>query len=303
LILAGSGLVAPFAWLAAKLFNARCIVYLHGLDIKAPSQIYRLLWHPFLRRFDRVIVNSRFTARLAAGAAIRSDKIHVLHPGVTIPGNSDARVRSDAFRAKYGLGDLPAMLYVGRLTPRKGLLEFVTQSLPSSVARCPNVRFLIVGGEPSHAILNATGQRAQLDATLATNGLAENVLFLGELPDAELRAAYFAADVFVFPIRHYPYDIEGFGMVALEAAAHGLPTVAFSAGGVPDAVRNGYSGDLVESGDYVAFTNAVLSRLAGVPRARPESRERVTTFARQFAWSIFGQRLRALTRLDDYASV
>jgi phosphatidylinositol alpha-1,6-mannosyltransferase len=88
-------------------------------------------------------------------------------------------------------------------------------------------------------------------------------------------------------------------MVALEAAAHGLPTVAFAAGGVPDAVANATSGDLIEPDDYAAFSRAVLSRLNVNSCARTEARERATAFAHGFSWPRFGQRLRELTWLEQ----
>jgi phosphatidylinositol alpha-1,6-mannosyltransferase len=300
--MAGSGLVAPFAWLSARICNARSVVYLHGLDIAAPARIYRLFWHPFLRRFDRVLVNSRFTAGLAVKAGISAEKVSILHPGVSVPGATDAASEREEFRRRHDLDGAPIMLYVGRITARKGLARFVERSLPSIVAERPDARLAIVGAEPKQALLNATGERTRVDKALAANRLARNVLFLGQLSESALHMAYFAADVLVFPVRDHPHDIEGFGMVALEAAAHGLPTVAFAAGGVPDAVQNATSGDLIQPDDYTAFSRAVLSWLNVTSDERTEARERATAFAHGFSWPLFGQRLRELTWLEHRGS-
>ena len=91
IILAGSGLTAPIAWLAARLFGARCIVYLHGLDIEVKHPVYQWLWVPFFRHFDQVLVNSHFTQNLALEAGIPADRIRILHPGVTLPDLSEAQ--------------------------------------------------------------------------------------------------------------------------------------------------------------------------------------------------------------------
>jgi phosphatidylinositol alpha-1,6-mannosyltransferase len=110
---------------------------------------------------------------------------------------------------------------------------------------------------------------------------------MGQVTDAELADIYQASDVHVFPVRGLPGDPEGFGMVAIEAAAHGLPTVAFASGGTIDAVAEGRSGRLVESGDYQAFADAVLE----VFRARGSLAAGSIDFARRFAWPEFGSRL------------
>jgi len=101
-----------------------------------------------------------------------------------------------------------------------------------------------------------------------------------------LHDAYFGADLHVFPVRDLPGDTEGFGMVAIEAAAHGLSTVAYATGGVIDAVWEGQSGRLIPPGDAAGFAQAVLATLAA-PLAPEGSR----TFAQGFAWDEFGRRI------------
>ncbi|MBC7215073.1 MAG: glycosyltransferase, partial [Burkholderiaceae bacterium] len=84
-VLAGSGLTAPIAWLAARCTGARAVAYVHGLDITVPHALYRRLWLPALRRLDAMIANSRATAELAAQAGISPQRIHIVHPGVQLP--------------------------------------------------------------------------------------------------------------------------------------------------------------------------------------------------------------------------
>jgi phosphatidylinositol alpha-1,6-mannosyltransferase len=288
LIFAGSGLTAPFAWLAARLTGAKCVVYLHGLDIEATSLPYRLLWRPFFKHFDQVLVNSCFTHDLARKAGVSDQRIHILHPGVTLPEINNATKQRADFRARHQLGDLPILLYVGRITARKGLLPFVRDIFPSILESRPDTRLVVIGDEPKWALQQENSLSAQIKQILSETGLLEHVLFLGERPqdDPELSAAYFSANVMIFPVQNKPGDNEGFGMVAIEAAAHGLPTIAFNAGGVGDAITDGVSGRLIPAENNLAFAEAVLNFL----EHRPDSVS-AQAFAAQFAWPQFTQKL------------
>ena len=120
-------------------------------------------------------------------------------------------------------------------------------------------------------------------------GIGQHLRFLGVITDPqELACAYESAALHIFPVRQLPGDPEGFGMVAIEAAAHGLPTVAFATGGVVDAVAEGESGHLVASGDYLSLAQAALQILADGPGAW---QTRASAFAAQFAWPVMGQKL------------
>lgn len=291
--MAGSGLTAPAVILASWRSGAKRVAYVHGLDLVASHPIYQWLWMPTLRRLDVAFANSARTAQLAMGAGVARRNVEVLHPGTKLPDSHFAD--GDAFRARFGLGQGPLLLSVGRLTERKGLGEFVTHSLPSIVAKYPSAQLVIIGDDAPDALRKChadSGQRL-VDRADAL-GLGTNIRRLGPCDDATLSQAYAAADVHVFPVRHVPGDIEGFGMVAIEAAAHGLPTVAFAVGGVPDAVSDGNSGHLLQPGDYDGFSARVCDVLA-VGRGSA-MRGAARKFAQNFAWEHFGERLRRMLR-------
>ena len=84
-VLAGSGLTAPAAWLAARASGARAYVYLHGLDAAVQHPAYHAVWHPAIRRMEGVIANSQPTAELARVLGVAAEKIRIVHPGVTLP--------------------------------------------------------------------------------------------------------------------------------------------------------------------------------------------------------------------------
>ncbi|HEV2608302.1 MAG TPA: glycosyltransferase, partial [Xanthomonadaceae bacterium] len=123
-------------------------------------------------------------------------------------------------------------------------------------------------------------------------GLQDNIRILGICDEADLSAAYQASNALVFPVRSVPGDVEGFGMVAIEAAAHGLATVAFAVGGVSDAVADGQSGWLVAAGDYEQFADRVSEVIDQGPIE--DTRAECRRFAQGFAWAAFGMRLREL---------
>jgi len=285
-VLAGSGLTAPLALAAARTCRAKAVAYVHGLDVAIRHPIYRALWLPALRRMDRLIANSRATAALCDRIRVASARVGIVHPGVELPtaGHEEAAVAS--FRAAHALGDRPLLLSVGRLTTRKGLLEFVTRALPRIVESRPDVLLVVVGEAPSEALHAGVQTPDSISKAARELGLAEHLRFLGVETDyGRLGVIYRAAQVHVFPVRDLQGDPEGFGMVAVEAAAHGLPTVAFATGGVVDAVSDGVSGRLVYPGDYRGLADAVLDTL----RASDGWSHQCMNFAARFAWDEFGR--------------
>lgn len=295
-VIAGSGLTAPMANVAARRGNAVTIAYVHGLDLVARHPIYRLGWIPSLRKLRHVFANSVSTADIAARLGVAGRHISVLHPGVSMPEeNPDSRA---AFRGRHGLGCAKVLLSVGRMTPRKGLLEFLRNSFPEIVSRHPDATLVVVGNEAPDALRGqGRGMAVQLMQEAARLGLQDRIRILGVLDDAGLGEAFAAADAHIFPVCAMADDVEGFGMVAIEAAAHGLPTVAFAVGGVPDAVRPGESGWLVAPGDYAGFADCVCD-LLNVDVATMQMSARA--FADGFRWERFGERLRsALAQIDN----
>ncbi|MBT8090967.1 MAG: glycosyltransferase family 4 protein [Gammaproteobacteria bacterium] len=284
-VVGGSGLVAPVTAFLSRVSKARSVVFVHGLDLVVDNRIYQHLFVPFLRRHDLLIANSQNTRRIATDKGCQASRISVLHPGSTIPPES---LLQDAasIRVKLGFEKKKIVLFVGRMVRRKGLAEFLEKAWPRIVVRQPDAMLLIVGDSPDNALLqDPQGARRLMAAIERCAG--DTVRFLGTVEDGMLWDCYAAADVLVFPLIRVRGDVEGFGMVAIEAAACGTPTVAFPVGGVVDAVVDGVNGTLVPEGRYEAFADAVLSICAGGPPGRTDCRNH----ALQFSWDVHGQKL------------
>jgi len=286
--IAGSGVTGLIAVLISKLRNTRSMVLVHGLDLIASSRIYQAIFVPMIRHADVVIANSNNTARLAQEAGVDPARIRILHPGVDMPDEVSQPEKS--FRETWSIDRKPILLSAGRLIPRKGLVEFIRYVLPAVVRKHRDTVLVIVGSEPENALNRTDSILNGIKSAIEENDLAGHVLMTGRVDENSLLAAYEEADCFVFPLREVPGDVEGFGMVAVEAAAHGLPTVAFAEGGVSDAISDGESGFLVTPGDYEGFSEILIKYLDN-PDTMP-SPASCRAFADRFNWNRFGDRLR-----------
>src|SRR5690554_862805 len=286
-ILAGSGLTAPIALFISKLCGAKSAAYLHGFDIAVNNKLYQTVWAPSFKKINHIFVNSTPTPQLALDAGVAEHNISIVHPGVELPSALQPQERIEAFKKKHQLDDKKILLSVGRLTTRKGLKEFVAQALPQIVQAIPNVVLVIVGETPKSSLGAGMQTKEEIIQAAQENGLEAHVKFLGVITDkSELATVYEAANVHVFPVRHIPADPEGFGMVAIEAAAHGLPTVAFATGGIVDAVKEGASGYLVEKNNYEQLSEKTVGLLKA-----SLNKESIKTISRNFEWSRFGNRI------------
>lgn len=206
-----------------------------------------------LQQVDRFVPVSRYTAGLLYGLGVERERLHVV-PNGTDPERFQPRDAS-ALRARLGLDGHATLLTVGRLVQRKGI-DTVLHALSSVADAVPSVRYLVVGTGPDRDRLERLARRL---------GVAERVCFAGRVPHADLARYYSAADLFVMPSREEPPDVEGFGLVFLEANACGVPVVGARSGGVPDAVQHEHTGLLVPPADPKALATAICRVLT-----RPE---------------------------------
>lgn len=296
LIIAGSGATALSAWLIGYICKTKVVTFVHGLDLVVSNPLYQMLFLPAIRNCDAVLVNSHNTGKLAIKKGIASNKIKTIYPGVALPKPASKSIMPNRFKAEIGIAeDSIILLSVGRLTERKGLVEFILHSLPNIVKAEPRCVLVIIGDEPNNALHHKVGVKEKIIQAVRDSGLNNHVFLLGHVSESQLEEAYQCSHLHVFPGIDLPGDIEGFGMVAIEAAAHGLPTVAFAVGGVPEAVNHGVSGWLIKPSDYPAMTEAVLNGLVNLNSINNQVNEvSCRQHAAKFSWEIFGNNLRHL---------
>ena len=275
---------APAGWWLSKRYGVPYAVLVHGSDLLLESKAYQAGIRPLLKGARVVFANSRNTARLAREKGVEEARIRVVCPGVVMQeaGGAGAGGVSEKMKALVAeAAGKPVLLSVGRLVKRKGVLEFLRDVMPRVRAALPDAQYWVVGGEPGASLIHRERIGGVLEAAIRETGQEASVKLLGRLPEADLEAAYAASKLFVFPCLDIPHDIEGFGIVVLEAALKRVPAVATRCGGIPDAVEEGATGVLVPPGDPEAMAEAIVALLkdperiarmgeAGERRAREE---------------------------------
>lgn len=290
ILFAGSGLTAPIATFWAKFFRKKSIVYIHGLDIGTNNKLYNLLWIPFIRSSDQIIANSSPTYDICLKKGVNEKNLSIIHPGVSFPPQPRNEQLIQQLKNQYDLQDKKILISVGRLTERKGLNEFIDLSFSKIVKAIPNTVLVVIGDTPNQSLNKNLQSKELILSTVKKHNINNNIIFTGNISDDDvLSSFYYLADLHIFPVKHIPEDPEGFGMVAIEAAAHGTPTVAFATGGIVDAVAEGVSGYLVEKNNYSQLSKQVITLLAN-----PLPKENMQDFARQFEWGRFGSKIKSV---------
>lgn len=297
-ILGGSALVVPLVLFLARVFHRKAVVNVHGSDLLYPNVLYQILCVRGIRYCDRIVANSGHTASLAEKKKVKPDSILVISPGVDSELFSPCE--TDEVKKQMGLEGRKVLFYVGRLARRKGVKEFLKESFPRIHAEIREICFLVVGGNPSESLIHRDDMLGELGILVREQGLDDHVRLLGQQSDADLARIYQISDLMVLPIISMRDDVEGFGIVILEAAAVGKPCVATRVGGIPDAVEDGKSGIIVEPGDYQAMAQAVIRLLRD-----DQTRQRLGDYAQKrarerFDWGLIARRhekvLEALAR-------
>lgn len=281
-LFAGSGLTAPIVVFWAKFFKKKSIVYIHGLDIATNHPIYNKIWIPFIQKTNQVIANSSLTYEICNLKGIPINKIKIIHPGVTYPPLNKNETLIEELKQKYNLTSAKILISVGRLTKRKALKEFVDLALPKIIQNESSTRFVIIGDTPSQSLNKNLQTKEEILEIARYHHIEDHIKFIGNISDDKILSSWFyLADIHVFPVKYIPDDPEGFGMVAIEAAAHGTPTVAFKTGGIADAVKDKKTGFLIESNDYKNFVECTLKILK---KNNQFTTAECRKFANEFSW-------------------
>lgn len=258
-----------------------------GRDVTLPTLPYQWYLPRVFAALDHVLPISRATAAECLARGLAPAKLRVIPCGAdveqwTAPADRSA-ARAELLRALGASAesippDALLVCSVGRHQERKGFQWFVDRVMP----RLPPDVFYLLGGEGpmTPAIWEA----------VARHGLERRVRLLGRLSEPMLATLYAGADLFVMPNVPVAGDIEGFGVVMLEAGLAGLPTVAADLEGVRDVIRDGQNGALVPSGDAAAFADAILRYRADRDALVSASCAATRFTAENFGWSAIADR-------------
>ena len=283
------GALAPLGLLAPSLREAgatRLVGLTHGHEagwagLPVMASLVRRAVHgvdavTYLGSYTR----DRIAKRLAPEEA---RKLVRLAPGVDLQ-RFGPDVDGSEVRRRYGLEGRPVIVCVSRLMARKGQ-DTLIRALPLVRREVPDAALLVVGGGP---------YRERLERLVAERGLQRHVVLTGAVPGNELPAHFAAGDVFAMPCRtrNHGLDVEGLGIVYLEASATGLPVVAGRSGGAPDAVQEGVTGYVVDGQDRLVEVLVPLLR-DGDLRARLGAAGRAWVDA-DWSWDAVAAKARAL---------
>jgi len=284
------GAAAPLALLAPRARQAgakRVLASTHGHEVGwSMLPVARSVLRSIGDYTDVVTFVSRYTRSRFAPAFGPKAALEYLPPGVDSDRfHPDPAARTE-LRRRYRLGERPTVVCLSRLVPRKGQ-DMLIQALPAIRRRVEGAALVIVGGGPYLETLRKLTRDCEVE---------DHVTFTGGVPGDELPAHHAMADVFAMPCRTRGagMDVEGLGIVFLEASATGIPVVAGDSGGAPEAVQHNKTGLVVDGNSVEEIGEAVTELLIDRDRATAmgaAGREWVRT---QWRWDLLATRLAGL---------
>lgn len=275
---------------ALKRKGIRLAAIVHGLDVTDPNPLYQKAVRRLCGLLDAVMPVSRATGEELVRRGCPLERVHVVPNAVELDrfeGVADSRGGPTTLKIA-GAPPLPddafLLVTVGRQVRRKGFVWFIENVMPRLPER---VVFWLAGDGP---------ERGNIEAAIERTGLKRRVCRLGKISEAELVELYRRGQVFVMPNIAVPGDMEGFGIVMLEAGACGLPTLAADLEGIRDVIDEGVNGWFAKSEDADAFV-ARIETLLGDPDSLREASARTAQYVTStFRWDRTAQRYLAALR-------
>lgn len=270
----------------SKILRKPLICYVHGEDVEVARSSRELAFmvRQVLKGSTKLICNSNNTKNLLIEHwQIPTDKIVVLHPGV-----DEVRFtpvpHDNAFRQQQGWQERIVCLTVGRLQKRKGHDRMI-MALPQIVASYPNFLYVIVGNGEELPTLKQLVQQYQVEPY---------VQFKAEITDPELIKCYQQCDFFILPNRTEGNDIEGFGMVLVEAQAAGKPVIAGDSGGTRETMAIGTTGLIADCTQPQSIQEAVLKLLASRNEQQFTAEQCRTHVIKHYTWQQHAEKANAI---------
>jgi glycosyltransferase involved in cell wall biosynthesis len=276
----GDGVLAPFGLVLGSLTRKPVSVTIHGLDITYKKPLFQKIIPGAVRQLNSVICISEATKAECVTRGIDPKKITVIPWGVNPKEFEIEATREDLEKiAGMSLEGKTVLITVGRLVKRKGVAWFVEEVIP----RLDDSFVYLVAGDGS--------EREAIQEAIAKNRLDSRVKLLGKVSEESKKILYKTSDAFVMPNIHISGDMEGFGMVAIEASSAGLPIIASNLEGIRDAIISNQTGLLVSPEKSIEFINA-LKKSKNFERVAVANTSKNafnwTNVAKKYAGAIYG---------------
>ena len=264
------------------IFRKPLTVVIHGLDITHEGKLYKFLIPKALKRADHIFCISNVAMEEVIRRGIDKNKVSFVPLGIT----DDLNLVDKAASKQRVLQKLAVpsssklILSTGRLVRRKGVDWFIESVLPELIQENSSIYFIVSGTGPELETIEQTIKRQKVEA---------NIRLLGRTSDEFLRDLYNGSDIFVMPNIKVPGDMEGFGLVLLEAALCELPIVATGIEGITDAIIDGQNGILVGEKDTTSFTLEIRSLLSVPAKAHQLGNKARQFTLKNFSWDKIAQ--------------
>lgn len=276
----------------ARRHRSVCLAHGRELLTSVLRPFHGPLCRAAFRRIDVAVPVSRAIETMLRRIGRPSGRVAIVHPGVDAvkfsPGSSNAsdQMASGDLRARYGLGEAPVILSIARMVPRKGF-DLLIKALPRVLAMVPAARLVLGGEGPELSALRALARELGVDRA---------VHFIGRIAEDALVGHYRMADVFAMPSRQGPRDVEGFGIVLVEAGACEVPVVATRTGGIVDAVADGETGILIPQENVDALAEALIRLLKDPDEATRMGKRARARVLEGLTWEATGKRFLELMK-------
>ena len=286
-VLLGDGVLGITGYVLKLVTGKPVACIIHGLDLTYKNTIYQKLWvNIFIRHMDKLIAVGHETIHQGVSRGIPESNF-VFVPNGVAPADPDERFTHHELETLIGKeikGHI--LLTIGRLVKRKGVVWFI-DNVVSTLDE--NIVYIIAG---------AGKEEAHIHSAIQNNHLQDRIFFIGEVSDRDKKLLFSTADIFIQPNIKIEGDMEGFGLVVLEAAAHGRVVVASRLEGLTDSIQHGQNGYLVTPGDIKEYREIIESILDN-PRDIVAHGQRARVYVENnYSWSLIAKKY-----LDALASL
>ena len=241
------------AMILSKIMKFNYIVLTHSFDIliAQKSKRKKCLLKKILKNAKNITANSNFTKQKLVDLGIKKNKITIVYPCPYFKPPANEKIKNDLIK-KYNLENKKIILTIGRMVERKGA-DMVIKSIPKIKTEIKNIVYIIAGGNAYYK-----KDLVELSKKFSVN---DRIIFMPNAKDEEIKALYDLCDLFIMPCRQINEDVEGFGIVFLEANCFNKPVIGGKSGGAMEAIIDNETGLLVNPLNLDEISNAIIKLL------------------------------------------